>query len=55
MYQVNLAEAITRLRDLINAAVSGETVSLSKMTIRLCNWCRLCHLSVARSLEVPKG
>jgi antitoxin (DNA-binding transcriptional repressor) of toxin-antitoxin stability system len=26
MYQVNLAEAITRLRDLINAAVSGETV-----------------------------
>ena len=26
MYQVNLAEAITRLRDLINAAVSGEAV-----------------------------
>ena len=26
MYQVNLAEAIARLRDLINAAVSGETV-----------------------------
>jgi antitoxin (DNA-binding transcriptional repressor) of toxin-antitoxin stability system len=26
MYQVNFAEAIIRLRDLINAAVSGETV-----------------------------
>lgn len=26
MYQVNLAEAITRLRDLINAAISGEAV-----------------------------